>query len=51
MESEKNVKDGLGNILQVMMRSEELSLTHSTEYLSSNQLQGVPRGGPPSDEC
>lgn len=50
MESERKVKDDLGNILQVMMRSEELSLTHSGEYLSSAQPQGVTRGGPPSSE-
>lgn len=38
MESEKKVevKDGLRNILEVVMRSGELSLTYNREYLSSH---------------
>lgn len=49
-EKKKKVKDGLRNILQIMMRSEELCLTHNGECVSSNQPQGVPRGDTPSSE-
>lgn len=54
MESEKKVevKDGLRNILEVVMRSGELSLTYNREYLSSHLPGWVPRGGIPSSaEC